>query len=415
MWVAGHSVANGQPHVEQLVGCTTVSEQPQMTRDFPPSDLFADRTLANQFRDDLLQLIGHTGEHHTNVTAAAQNAAEDHDPDQSSTWVRRVARMLGPSLTDLALPSILRHAALPTAAPAAPVVPPSEHQQWRLRARRLGHAASQPPLPPIELRITVARLYLDLLAAGVWQTDQSWRGELNDLVQVLPPTDEEYQNLPGPAVDFANSLTAVCVALLLQDASLSGTDEHDRIARTAWQQTRNWIAFADPNLVADYLYQPNAEHARVAGEAEITSLIEFTTDAEDDPDALLRMAFQNAEIPATRLDGAWVVDGDFRNPRRFAARTATIAGSPCVVLARNQTRSTTIVFDDHTVAIAESAVRRWRVYPLGPASTPLSLLGGDDGLPTTRDQYPLLPVPEQIRQMATHAGVNTVLLAAALK
>jgi hypothetical protein len=56
--------------------------------------------------------------------------------------------------------------------------------------------------------MTVARLYLDLFAAGVWQTDQSWRGELNDLVQVLPPTDEEYQDLPGPAVDFANSLTA---------------------------------------------------------------------------------------------------------------------------------------------------------------------------------------------------------------
>jgi hypothetical protein len=386
-----------------------------MTRDFPPSDLFADRALANQFHDDLLRLISQSAEHHTNLIAAGQSAAEDHDPDRSSTWVHSVTRMLGPSLTDLALPRILRHAAPATAAPTAPAVPPSEHQQWRLRARRLCHAASGQPPPPIELRMTVARLYVDLLAAGVWQTDQSWRGELTELVQVLPPTDEEYQNLPGPAVDFANSLTAVCVALLLQDATLSGTDEHDRIARTAWQQTRNWIAFADPDLVADYLYQPNAEHARVAGEAEITSLIEFTTDAEDDPDALLRMAFQNADIPATRLDGAWVVDGEFRNPRRFAARTATIAGSPCVVLARNKTRSTIIVFDDRTVAVAESAVRRWRVYPLGPASTPLSLLGGDDGLPTTREQHPLLPVPEQIREMATRAGVNTVLLAAALK
>ncbi len=386
-----------------------------MTRDFPPSDLFTDRVLANQFHDDLVRLISQTAEHRTNSMAAGQSAAEDQDPDRSSTWVRSVARMLGPSLTDLTLPSILRHAAPATAAPTTPAVPPSEHQQWRLRARRLCHAASDQPPPPIELRMTVARLYIDLLAAGVWQTDQSWRGELSELVQVLPPTDEEYQDLPGLAVDFANSLAAVCVALLLQDASLSGTDEHDRIARTAWQRTRNWIAFADPRLVADYLYQPNAEHARVAGEAEITSLIEFTIDAEDDPDALLRMAFQNADIPATRLDGAWVVDGEFRNPRRFAARTATIAGSPCVVLARNKTRSTIIVFDDHTVAIAESAVRRWRVYPLGPASTPLSLLGGDDGLPTTREQHPLLPVPEQILEMATRAGVNTALLAAALK
>jgi hypothetical protein len=60
-------------------------------------------------------------------------------------------------------------------------------------------------------------------------------------------------------------------------------------------------------------------------------------------------------------------------------------------------------------------MRRWRVYPLGPASTPLSLLFGDDGLPTSREQHPLLPVPQQIRKMAIHADVDTVLLAAALK
>jgi hypothetical protein len=106
-----------------------------MTRDFPPSDLFADRVLANQFHDDLLRLISHTAEHPTNPLAAGQSATEDHDPDRASTWVHSVARMLGPSLTDLALPSILRPTALATAAPIAPAVPPSEHQQWRLRAR----------------------------------------------------------------------------------------------------------------------------------------------------------------------------------------------------------------------------------------------------------------------------------------
>jgi hypothetical protein len=41
-----------------------------MTRDFPPSDLFADRVLANQFHDDLLRLISHTAKHHTNIIAA---------------------------------------------------------------------------------------------------------------------------------------------------------------------------------------------------------------------------------------------------------------------------------------------------------------------------------------------------------
>jgi hypothetical protein len=99
----------------------------------------------------------------------------------------------------------------------------------------------------------------------------------------------------------------------------------------------------------------------------------------------------------------------FRRPHRHHRRLSLRR------LARNKTRSTIIVFDDRTVAVAESAVRRWRVYPLGPASTPLSLLGGDDGLPTTHEQHPLLPVPEQIQEMATRAGVNTVLFAAALR
>jgi hypothetical protein len=370
-------------------------------RDFRPSDLYADRTLANGVRDDLLTLISED--------------AEPHAEAEYATWISGVADRFGPGLTNLVFPAALRPAGAPAEPVDPPVVPATEHQQWRTRARRLCNAVTEEPRPPIELRITVARLYLDLLAAGVWQAEQGWRGELADIVEVLPPTDDEYEKLPGQAVDFANSLAATCMALLLQDASLSGAGDYDRIARTAWQATHTWIAFADVSLVADYLYPLAADHARVAGEAEIAGLIEFAADAEDDPDALLRMAFEKEDIPAVRLDGAWVVDGEFRNPRRFAARTATIAGSPCVVVARNTSRRTIVVFDGNTVAIAESAVRRWRVYQLGPASTPLSMLGGDDGLPTTRDQFPLLPVPDQIKDMAAHAGVNTILFAAALR
>lgn len=73
-------------------------ERSRLTRDFPPSDLFADRLLANRFHNDLLRLISQTAEHRTNVTAtghrAVQNAAEDHDDDRYGTWVRSVERML---------------------------------------------------------------------------------------------------------------------------------------------------------------------------------------------------------------------------------------------------------------------------------------------------------------------------------
>ena len=111
----------------------------------------------------------------------------------------------------------------------------------------------------------------------------------------------------------------------------------------------------------------------------------------------------------------WVVDGEFHNPRRMAAQVSTMSGPRCVALARNAHKATLVLRDGTALAVAESTASRWRLYRLTPMSTPLSLLSGDDGLPAARVQHPLEPVPQEVRDLAEKAGVNIVLLVAALR
>jgi hypothetical protein len=67
------------------------------------------------------------------------------------------------------------------------------------------------------------------------------------------------------------------------------------------------------------------------------------------------------------------------------------------------------------VAIAESAARRWRIYQLSPMGTPFSLLGGDEGLPGTRQQYPLEPVSQSVQELAVALHINSSYLVVALR
>jgi hypothetical protein len=161
---------------------------------------------------------------------------------------------------------------------------------------------------------------------------------------------------------------------------------------------------------------PEQPYAWVASETEVEAVIDLAAEAEDDPHAELRTAFEHDNLTVERMDGVWVVEAGGRNPRRQAAQVATLAGPRCAVLARDSTRATVILRDGPTVAIAESAGHRWRIYRMSPLGTPLSLLCGDDGLPPTRANYPLRPLPGQVQQLAISLGVNPVqlLLAAEL-
>jgi hypothetical protein len=262
--------------------------------------------------------------------------------------------------------------------------------------------------------MTVALLYLNLLAAGVWGADESWRAELRDVIRGLVPTDEEFDNTPSQALSFLSSLAAVCLALLFQDATPHGGSEHDLIAKSAWDKTREWVGYAELLLVEGYLYVPEQSHARVASESEVAAVIDLAMAAAEDPHAELRIAFDHEGLPVEWIDGVWVADSDFRNPRRIAARVATLAGPRCAVLARNARTASLILRDGNTLAIAESTAPLWRIYQLTPVSTPLSIVGGDEGLPRTGRTHPLEPVPRQIRDLAETVGAHLTHLLAAL-
>lgn len=292
-------------------------------------------------------------------------------------------------------------------------ISPSQRQKWRQWARRLRHAVSVEPPPPLELRMVVARIHLDLLAAGVWETDDAWRTELRDVTQALAITPDEDRHAPGDALSYTSSLIAVCLALLGQETTPGSGDETDLIARAAWRSVGEWAAYAELELVRGYLYPPEQPYARVAAESEAEAIIALA--AEGDPRAELQAVLEAHDLPATWMEGVWVADGTFRNPRRIAAHVATLVGSPCVVLARNGHKTTLVLRQRATLAIAESTVPRWRLYHLSPVSTPLSILGDGDAFPSTRNTTPLEPVPQQIRAIVDTAGANLQHLLATLR
>jgi hypothetical protein len=281
--------------------------------------------------------------------------------------------------------------------PAA--IPQSEHSEYRSLARKWLASAAPP---------TVMRGYLKLLAAGVWGADESWRGDVRDLVLALRPGDDE-------ASSEQLALIAIGLSLLLQEANLHGGAGPDLIARQAWDACQEWVAFAEQDVIARILVPSTQLHARVATESEVQAVVELAMATADDPNAEIIAALDAEGFRAELMDGVWVIDGEFRTPLRAAARCATLIGSPCIVLARNTKKATVLLWRDSALAMAESTVPRWRIYRIVPPTTPQSKFGGGEGLPSTRDIHPLVPAPEQVRALAEQAGVQLPMLLAALR
>lgn len=419
------------------------TDKPALKRDYDTDELFTNPTLKRRFQADLMGLLSQTrpvtgspGTSSGVITAPAT----DGDDDRFGTWLDTIESTVGPTLTSLIFPgaaaanmpsaqgwstsllpdeseladgedeSVLDE--LPTQTPQATRIPPSQRQQWRQWASRLRRAVTTDPAPPLELRMIAARLHLDLLAAGVWETSETWRAELRDITQALAANPEQDHQIPEQALSFTHSLIAVCLALLVQDTVPGRGDEADLIARSAWRNVGKWAAHAEPELLQGYLHAPEQPYARVATESEVRSLIDLAT--SDDPRAETRQVLEAHDLSATWLDGVWIADGTFRNPRRIAAHIATLVESPSVVLARNDHKTSLILRQDATLALAETPSPRWRIYRLSPVSTPLSTLGGD-GLPNPRATRPLEPIPAEIHTVATAAEANLQHLLAALR
>ncbi|WP_309116498.1 hypothetical protein, partial [Saccharothrix sp.] len=448
--VSGERVVSSAVYLTDPVRClprADESERPRLVRDYELDRTITDPVLAARFNADLLRLLSQVSQRPATGASPLRTQSSPVEvtssEDRWGAWLHQVEGMIGPSLTGLVFPSPLR---LPEGsvtrwtvgadpddteladgededvvdAEIAPdsahrTIPPSEHRKLRTWATRWVKAVSRPARPPLELRMTVVLLYLDLLAAGVWGTEESWRAEVRDLVHALLPDDDETDALPGRTISYQCSLTAVCLALLFQDASPHGGRERDIIAKAAWEAAREFVAFADRRLAVEYLHSAAQAHARVVSESEVDEIIHLAEAVVDDPRAELRAAFAQAGLRAQLMDGVWVVDGEFRNPRRTAAQAATVAGKQSAVLARNADRAALVLRDGATIFFAESTAPRWRVYRLSPLGTPLLLLGNPEGLPPAVSQHPLDAAPPQVRKLADRLQVDLAQLVAAVR
>jgi hypothetical protein len=450
--VRAFTVVDGERIVSDVVFLTDTArclprdekpDLPKLTRDYDLDEVFTDTRLADRFNNDLVRLLGQVRERQVTGSVPLRktgSAPEVADDDRWGHWLQEVERTLGPALTRVVFPGALQlpvdegtgwsfssdtddtelaededaEALDDVVEVRSMVVPPTQRQRCRTWARSWVKAVSTEPRPPMFLRMTVARIYLNLLAAGVWGTDEEWRAELGRLVRALVPTDDEDRNSSGRELDFLNSLIAVCLALLLQDASLHGGTPRDLIARDAWTGASDWAAYADSQIIADYLYQPDQAHARIATESEVEEVVTLAQAAADDPTAVLYDVFEKEGLQVERTDGVWVVEDSRRTLRRVAARVAELVSTDCVVLARNTRGACVIIRVGNTVAVAESTIPRWRIYQLTPLSSPQSLLASEDGLPATRNNHPLAPVPRQVDDLTNQLGVTSAHLVAAL-
>jgi hypothetical protein len=91
------------------------------------------------------------------------------------------------------------------------------------------------------------------------------------------------------------------------------------------------------------------------------------------------------------------------------AATELYDGEPLTCVATTGARSVMMVRGDATVAMLDSAIGRWRIYPLRRPRTPLTLFGQGEGVPPTRVVVAARPIPPAVAQLAGSADLDALL------
>lgn len=434
---------------------TDVGDSPQLLRDYVTEQVFTDAALAARFDRDLRRLLDLSSQHRAGAVPAAtrtdgSEVTTRSDDDRWQRFLDVVAHTLGTLMAELVFPG-----ALPSAAPVesagwsvaeigdetelaedeteeaienieeparrAIVIPPGERARYRAWARRWVAAVARRPRqrdgtvslqPALPLRMTVGALFLELLAAGVWRSDETWRGDLADLVEALVADSDEVDATPLEGRAYLGSLVAVCLAVLLHDAELRGGTPADITARRAWEAGHARAAEAEEALVEAMLLTSTQTDSRLAVMSEVEKLVRLAREAAADPLAEAKAGFGSDGIEISQESGAWVLRGTFRNTMRVAARGATeLTGAEgVVVVATDGTRSTMMLRRGTVLIMADSTVRRWRTMSVRPPTTPASLFAGGEGLPSCQSNVPLAPLPQPVKDIAAAAGGDVVQL-----
>ncbi|MEU2874878.1 hypothetical protein [Streptomyces sp. NPDC007070] len=321
---------------------------PRLRYDCTARALFPDERAAHRFETDLLRL--------RELTAAASaprvspagdtttGSVASSGIDRWNAYLADCRRMIGAPLTDLAfgtsqldLPQATSSRwivsavtlgvreeddeghedeteevdLLPTTSePLIPYVAPEQRARCRAWAQRWVAALMGPDgsaTAPVPVRLLVANLYVQLLAARVWdEQDQRWRDGLSRLLEALGS-----EVLAGEADHDASpetrrrldAVAAVVMTLLVRDATFTGGGEHDVLAARAWHGGNAMIARAEPAEAEDLMIPPERALARVAPWSEVDRLI--APAQEDDPyaEAIERLTAAGWSVACE--DGLW--------------------------------------------------------------------------------------------------------------
>lgn len=453
--IDGTRIESAPLFITDLARCrpqTDVSDAPRLRQDYGIDDLIKDEALAARFSRDLLRLIElSAAQRASRIKAPSIGAADRSEPAEIDRWQQFmdvVTHSLGLSVTELIFPGALPSpmAAEATTWSVAQIVdetelaegeteaaieeidedtvrqarriPPGAHQRYRGRMRQLVTAIARPRVstpttnsaqPALPLRMAVGAVFLDLLAAGVWQSEEGWRSELADLVEAIVADPDEITETPAEGRGYLGSLVAVCLAVLTQDVSLHGGSPADIVARRAWEAAHPVAAEAETSIIESLLLKSSQRDARFASATDVSKVVKLAREALEDPhaEALAGLAADGYEV--AQISGVWVARGPFNNTMRVAARMVTEMSGPdgVIALAVGSSRATMMTYHGSTLMMADAKVRQWRTYSVRPPSTPASLFRGDEGVPSTRITAPLYPVPEPVRELSS--GLNAEL------
>ncbi|MEU5160048.1 hypothetical protein AB0G74_10620 [Streptomyces sp. NPDC020875] len=428
---------------------------PRLRYDYTAQALFADERAARRFETDLLRLRELTAAASAPRVSPAGDAAAgsvtSSGADRWDTYLADCRRMIGAPLTDLAfgtsqldLPQApssrwivsavtvgvreeddeehedeTEEADLPTTSePLTLYVAPGQRARCRAWAQRWVGALTGPDgsaAAPVPVWLLVANLYVQLLAAGVWdEQDQSWRDGLSRLLEALGSEDmrgEADHDAPPETRPRLDAVAAVVMTLLAQDATITGGGEHDVLAARAWHTSKALIARAEPAEAEDLMIPPDQALARVAPWSEVDRLI--TLAQEDDPYAEVVEGLTAVGWSVTCEDGIWEITGSFGNPLPVVAKAAERLGrhhtDGVLVRARSKNRWAFMAWADPYLVLLNPPARVWRTYQVRLPATPESRFSGGDlsaapgrvGSPTPLQKGP----PEALRKMLAEAGL----------
>ncbi|MEV0157239.1 hypothetical protein AB0H57_26410, partial [Micromonospora sp. NPDC050686] len=426
------------------------NDAPRLAWSGEVGELFSDPLLAQRFTNELGRLVEQVGLQGRTPSSTSTTSASSHvEPgDRWADYLEQCEHALGPSLSALIFPK--KHTGDHGAAthwsiddvdegevteeedddvldgvareqeenPATqvPQIRPDQRAKYRRFAERWVTAVTEPAiendwstLPPVHLRMVVTRLYLTLLAAGVWHEDDDWRVDLRWLIWSLVPDDGMLDSLPAEAFDHLYALLAVAMTTLRQGTHLHGGREGDLPSTDAWADASEWVAEADVSLADDLLLPATQPFARVATAEELRETVRLAGEARQDPYAAVRASLVDAGLAVALQDGVWRVEGGFANPYQAAARAATelvrIDGSAAVV-ARNSRCAVLIAVADKTMVLVDSRMAVWRVYSLSGTRTPLSMTINCPGPPPNARTFPLRSQPPEVSDVEARLSLD---------